>query len=53
MLHYAFLFLIIAFVAAPLGFGGLAGVAADIPKLLFAIFMALFCVALLLGYAVI
>jgi uncharacterized membrane protein YtjA (UPF0391 family) len=53
MLHYAFLFLIIAFVTSLLGFGGFAGVTADIAKLLFAIFIALFCVALLLGYAVI
>jgi uncharacterized membrane protein YtjA (UPF0391 family) len=53
MSHYAFLFLIIALIAALLGFWGIAGVAADIAKALFVIFLALFCVTLLFGYAVI
>jgi len=35
------------------GFLGYRGVAADIAKALFVIFLALFCVALLFGYAVI
>jgi uncharacterized membrane protein YtjA (UPF0391 family) len=53
MLQYAFLFLIVALVAALLGFWGIVGVAADIAKALFVIFLVLFCVALLFGYAVI
>ena len=53
MLHYASLFLIITLVAALLGFWGIAGIAAQIAKILFAVFLALFCVTLLFGYAVI
>jgi uncharacterized membrane protein YtjA (UPF0391 family) len=53
MLHYAFLFLIVALVAALLGFWGIAGAAADIAKVLFVVFLVLFCVALLFGYAII
>jgi len=53
MLHYAFLFLVVALVAALLGFWGVAGVAANIAKVLFVLFLVLFCVALLFGYAII
>jgi uncharacterized membrane protein YtjA (UPF0391 family) len=53
MLHYAFLFLIVALVSALLGFWGIAGVAANIAKILFVVFLVLFCITLLFGYAVI
>ena len=41
MLHYATLFLVIALIAALLGFGGLASGAAGIAKLLFSVFLVL------------
>ncbi len=41
MLHYATLFLVIALVAALLGFGGLATGAAGMAQLLFGIFLVL------------
>ena len=47
MLHYSLLFLIVALVAAFLGFGGLAGAAAGIAKVLFYIGIVLFLVSLL------
>lgn len=49
MLSYAVLFLIIALVAAVLGFGVIAGTAATIAKVLFLIFLVLFVVSLLRG----
>jgi uncharacterized membrane protein YtjA (UPF0391 family) len=49
MLNYAFLFLIIALVAAVLGFGVIAGTAATIAKVLFLLFLILFIVSLFLG----
>lgn len=39
MLRWALIFLIVALVAAALGFGGIAGTAADISKILFWIFL--------------
>ena len=53
MLHYASLFLIIALLAALLGFWGIVGIGANIAKILFAVFITLFYVTLLFGYAVI
>ena len=41
MLHYAVVFLIIAIIAAVLGFGYLAGTAAFIAKVLFVVFLIL------------
>lgn len=41
MLHYAVVFLVIALIAAVLGFGGIAAGAAGIAKLLFYVFLAL------------
>ena len=41
MLHYATLFLVIALIAALLGFGGLVSGAAGIAKLLFGVFLVL------------
>ncbi len=52
MLRWAFIFLIIALVAAALGFGGIAATAAGIAKILFYIFLALFLVALIAGLAI-
>lgn len=49
MLNYAILFFIIALIAAAFGFGGLAGTAASIAKLLFVGFLILSVVAMLVG----
>jgi uncharacterized membrane protein YtjA (UPF0391 family) len=46
MLSWAVTFFIIAIVAAALGFGGVAGSAAGIAKILFAIFVVLFIASL-------
>jgi uncharacterized membrane protein YtjA (UPF0391 family) len=45
-LHYAIVFLIIALIAAFLGFGSLAGTAALIAKVCFVLFLIFACVAL-------
>ena len=47
MLHYALVFFVIALVAAALGFGALAGVAAVLAKVLFFVFLVLFVASLL------
>jgi len=47
MIQYAVTFLIIALVAALLGFGALAGVAATIAKILFIVFLALAVISFL------
>jgi uncharacterized membrane protein YtjA (UPF0391 family) len=49
LLHYAVVFLIIALVAAAVGFGGVAGVAMDGARLLFWVFIILFVVSLIGG----
>jgi uncharacterized membrane protein YtjA (UPF0391 family) len=49
MLSWAIMFLVIALVAAALGFGGLAGTAAGIAKILFFVFLVLFLVSLIFG----
>jgi uncharacterized membrane protein YtjA (UPF0391 family) len=49
MLSWAITFLIIAIIAAILGFGGVAGTAVGIAKLLFFVFLALFIISLLMG----
>jgi uncharacterized membrane protein YtjA (UPF0391 family) len=49
MLGYALMFLIVALVAGVLGFGVVAGTAAIIAKVCFAIFLILFVVALIRG----
>ena len=49
MLSWALAFLIIAIVAAILGFGGIAGTAAWIAKGCFIVFLVLFVVSLLAG----
>ena len=48
MLNYAFLFLIIALIAAVLGFGVIAGTAATIAKILFLVFLVLFIASFIL-----
>jgi len=53
MLYWAFVFLIVALVAGALGFGGVAGTAAGIARVLFGIFIVLFLVGLVLGLRVI
>ena len=49
MLYWAVTFLVIALLAAILGFGGIAGTAVGIAKLLFFIFLVLFVLALVFG----
>jgi uncharacterized membrane protein YtjA (UPF0391 family) len=49
MLHWSLVFLIIAVIAAVLGFGGIAGAAAGIAKTLFFIFLVIWLVAFLFG----
>ena len=49
MLNYAFLFLIIALIAAVLGFGVISGTAATIAKILFLVFLILFIASFILG----
>jgi uncharacterized membrane protein YtjA (UPF0391 family) len=47
MLGWAVTFLVIALIAAALGFGGIAGTSAGIAQILFFVFIALFVVALI------
>ena len=49
LLHYALVFLVIALIAAAVGFGGVAGVAMDGARLLFWVFIILFVVSLVAG----
>ena len=49
MLGWAITFLIVALIAAALGFGGVAGLSVGIAKLLFGIFLILLVVSLLTG----
>ena len=49
MLYWSFVFLIVAVVAAVLGFGGIAGTATSIAVLLFYIFVGLFLVSLIVS----
>lgn len=50
MLHYAAFFLVIALVAALLGFTGIAAGAVEIARVLFFIFILLFVVSLVVGW---
>ena len=45
MLNWAILFLIVALVAAVLGFGGIAGTAIGIAKLIFVVAIVLFLIS--------
>jgi uncharacterized membrane protein YtjA (UPF0391 family) len=47
MLHYAVVFLIVAIIAAVLGFGVIAGTAAWIAKILFVVFLILAVISFL------
>lgn len=49
MLHYSLVFLVFAIVAAVLGFGGIAGMAAGFAKILFFAFLVIWLVTFLLG----
>jgi uncharacterized membrane protein YtjA (UPF0391 family) len=49
MLWYAWVFLVIALLAAVLGFGGVAVAAAGIAKICFVVFLLLFLGSLLVG----
>jgi uncharacterized membrane protein YtjA (UPF0391 family) len=51
MLRWAVIFLVIALVAAVFGFTDIAAASATIAKVLFGIFLILFLVALVLGFA--
>lgn len=49
MLHYTVVFLVVALIAAALGFTGVAGTAAGIAQTLFYVFLVLFLISLLTG----
>jgi uncharacterized membrane protein YtjA (UPF0391 family) len=49
MFRWALIFLVVALVAAVLGFGGIAGAAVDIAKILFVVGLGLFLLFLVLG----
>jgi uncharacterized membrane protein YtjA (UPF0391 family) len=49
LLHYAIVFLVVALVAAAVGFGGVAGVAMEGARILFWVFIILFVISLVGG----
>lgn len=49
LLHYAIVFLVVALVAAFLGFGGVAGTAMEGARILFWIAIVLFVISLIAG----
>ena len=49
MINWAITFLVIALIAAILGFGGIAGTAVGLAKILFFVFLVLFIVSFLMG----
>jgi len=49
MLYYAIVFFVVALIAAALGFGGIAGAATGIAKILFFVFLILFIASLVFG----
>lgn len=49
LLHYALVFLVIALIAAAVGFGGVAGLAMEAARLLFWVFIVLFVISLVAG----
>lgn len=49
LLHYAIVFLVIALIAAAVGFGGVAGVAMDGAQILFWVFIILFVISVVGG----
>jgi uncharacterized membrane protein YtjA (UPF0391 family) len=50
LLHYAVVFLVVALVAAFLGFGGVAGTAMEGARILFWVAIVLFLIALIGGW---
>ena len=50
LLHYAIVFLIVALVAAVLGFGGVAGTAMEGARLIFWVAIVLFVVSLIANF---
>jgi len=50
MLYWAIVFLVFALIAAGLGFGGVAGLAASFAQVLFFLFLVLFLVSLVFGW---
>lgn len=50
MLYWALIFLIVALIAAALGFGGVAAGAGMIAKILFFLFLVLFLITLIVGF---
>jgi uncharacterized membrane protein YtjA (UPF0391 family) len=50
MIGWAITFLIIALIAAALGFGGIAGTAIGIAKLIFYVAIVLFLIAAIVGF---
>lgn len=51
MLYWALVFLVVAIIAALLGFGGIAIAAAGIAKILFFVFLAVFLLTVITGLA--
>jgi uncharacterized membrane protein YtjA (UPF0391 family) len=49
LLHYAIVFLVVALIAAAVGFGGVAGIAMEGARLLFWVFIVLFVISLVAG----
>jgi uncharacterized membrane protein YtjA (UPF0391 family) len=49
LLHYALVFLVVALIAAAVGFGGVAGFAMEAARLLFWVFIVLFVVSLVVS----
>jgi uncharacterized membrane protein YtjA (UPF0391 family) len=49
MLHWSLIFLVLAIIAAILGFGGIAGAAIGIAKALFFIFLIIWLIAFIMG----
>jgi uncharacterized membrane protein YtjA (UPF0391 family) len=49
LLHYAIVFLVVALVAAALGFGGVAGTAMEGARILFWVAIVLFVISLIAG----
>ena len=49
MLHYAVAFLVIALIAAVLGFGGIAGLSIEIAKIIFFVAVVLFLISAIVG----
>jgi len=50
LLHYAIVFLVVALIAAAVGFGGVAGVAMEGARLLFWVFIVLFILSLVANF---